>query len=173
MNKEIKRIKYFIPNILRHIEISETDEIIFTNHSERGVLPPLIDERYLDVFGENWCFVLQNGKFLWNGIVINSRLHNKQKVDGWMVLMEAKSWQGVMMEEWEQGILDGSVPYWTLLGGENPNDILPRIIIDFIKKELFKGIDKELIESTYQKVLKHWTWWRVLLFRVKRYFNYA
>ncbi len=81
--------------------------------------------------------------------------------------MEGKRWQGIMMEEWEKGILEGSTPYWVLLGGENPHEILPRYVVDFMKKELFKGTNKDIIENTYRKVLKHWTWWRRLLYKFR------
>lgn len=155
MNKEIERIKYFIPSILKDVEITQDDEKIFAEFSERGKHPPLIERKYLEVFGQKNCFVKPDGKFLWDGLVINSVLFNKQKVNGWMVLMEAKSWQGIHMQMWEDGVLDG-VGYWCLLGGEDGN-IMPRNIVDFMKKEMFKGIDKDLIEDTYQKILKQWT----------------
>ena len=71
-------------------------------------------------------------------------------------LLEAKRWQGITMHElWEQGILDGSVPYWVLLGEEDKNEVLPRNIVDFMKKEMFKGRDAEYIEETYQEILKY------------------
>jgi hypothetical protein len=79
-------------------------------------------------------------------------------------LLEAKRWRGITMQMWEDGILEGSVPYWTLLGGEDYREILPQNIVNFIKKELFKGSDKEMIEKCYQDILKYWTWWRKLLF---------
>ena len=68
---------------------------------------------------------------------------------------------------WEEGIIDGGVPYWTLLGGEDFKEIMPKIIVDFIKKEMFKKQDAEIIEKTYQEVLAYWTWWRRLFFRIK------
>lgn len=83
-------------------------------------------------------------------------------------LMEGKRWRGIHVHEmWEDGILDGSVPYWTLLGGEDPNEILPRIVVNFLKREIFKGIDAELIEKVYQDILKYWTWRRRLFYKLK------
>jgi len=80
-------------------------------------------------------------------------------------LKEAKRQRGINVHElWEWGILDGSVLYWTLLGGENLKEVLPRNIVNFMKKEMFRGNDAETIESCYQKVLKYWTWWRRILF---------
>lgn len=85
-------------------------------------------------------------------------------------LLEAKKWQGVHMRMWEEGILDGSVPYWTILGGENPKEILPRNIVNFMKKEMFEGQDSELIEKCYQTILNYWSWWRRLLFICRKYY---
>ena len=71
------------------------------------------------------------------------------------LLIEGKRWRGITIHElWEQGILDGSVPYFTLLGGENKNEIPPRFVVDFMKKEMFKGADKDLIENLYIEIIK-------------------
>lgn len=84
-------------------------------------------------------------------------------------LVEAKRWRGIHIHElWEQGVLDGSVPYWTLLGGEDLKEVMPRSVVDFMKKEMFKGIDAELIEKVYQDVLKHWSFWRRFMYTFKK-----
>jgi len=75
-------------------------------------------------------------------------------------LLEGKRWQGIHMQMWEDGNLDGTIPYWVLMGGEDLKEILPRIVVDFMKKEMFKGIDAELIEKVYQDVLNYWNWRR-------------
>jgi len=82
-------------------------------------------------------------------------------------LEQGKRWLGIYCHEMvEPGILDGSMPYWVVLGGCSPKEILPRNVVDFMKKELFRGQDDEIIENCYQKVLKHWNWWRRLLFKL-------
>jgi hypothetical protein len=137
MNKEIKRIEYFIPdgNIRKMISADEA----FANFSERGIKPDF------------------------------SRIENPYR---YFQLLEGKRWQGITVHElWEAGVLDGSVPYRVLLGGENPKEILPRHIVDFIKKEMFRGQDKENIEDCYQKVLAYWTWWRRLWFLIKNFLS--
>lgn len=69
------------------------------------------------------------------------------------VLVEGKRWRGIHIHElWEQGILEGSVPYFTLLGGEDEEEIPPRYVVDFMKKEMFKGEDAELIEKLYNEI---------------------
>jgi len=128
MNKEIERIKYFIPKNYDgrpYGKMIVTAEEAFILKSEKGINTP----------PEN----------------IKDPYYYRQ-------LLEGKSWQGIIVHElWEQGILDGSVPYWCLLGGENPKKIMPRNIVDFMKKEIFKGYDKDLIEKVYQEVLNYWT----------------
>lgn len=79
-------------------------------------------------------------------------------------LREGKSWAGVNMQMWEDGVLDGTMPYFTILGGlendkkwwqfwKSPHKPIPREIVDFMKKELFKGVDAEIIEDCYQSLL--------------------
>ena len=72
------------------------------------------------------------------------------------------------MRAWEEGVLDGSTPYFTLLGGYegtrrwyNPlrylvhkfyNKPLPVAVVKFMQKEMFQGKDKEIIESLYSEM---------------------
>lgn len=125
MNKEIKRIEYFIPKNYSGVEKGKkpiTADEAFILKSERGIDTPLGD--------------------------IENPYRYRQ-------LLEGKRYQGITCHElWEPAILEGSLSYWTILGGENPKEVLPRCVVDFIKKEMFKGIDAELIERVYQKVLE-------------------
>jgi hypothetical protein len=83
-------------------------------------------------------------------------------------LLEGKRWRGIWIHEiYEPSILEGSMCYWTLLGGEDYKEILPKAVVDFIKKELFKGIDKDIIEKTYAEVVSYWTWWRIIAYKFK------
>jgi len=50
------------------------------------------------------------------------------------------------MDMYEQGILEGSVPLYTLLGFED-NNIVPKCVMEFMAKTLFKG--KDMIISFY------------------------
>lgn len=61
--------------------------------------------------------------------------------DGFNALIWGKIWRGRHMEMYENGILDASMPYCVLL--ENT----PKSVVDFMSKEIFKGIDGELIQS--------------------------
>lgn len=66
-------------------------------------------------------------------------------------LVIGKTKRGLHMQLWEEGILEGTIPYFVLLCGID-NNPLPRIVVDFMKKEMFKGIDAQQIEDCYQKI---------------------
>ena len=72
--------------------------------------------------------------------------------DGFNVLISAKKWRGIHMGLWEDSILDGSIGYFTLLGGENTKEILPKSVVNFMKKEMFRGKNEEIIEKIYKKI---------------------
>lgn len=83
-------------------------------------------------------------------------------------LVWGKKWAGINIHElYEPGILDGTMPYFTILGGYDKtvfrkwwqfwkhkkwleHSPIPRPVVDFMKKELFKGADADLIEKIYQ-----------------------
>lgn len=60
-------------------------------------------------------------------------------------LIQGKRNRGLHMQLWEEGILEGTVPYYTLLHDPKP----PRSVVDFMKKDMFKGTDADIIEQTY------------------------
>ena len=77
------------------------------------------------------------------------------------------------MRMWEESVLEGTLPYFTLLGGGerstkrrwwNPirylkgkwkfsHNPIPRPVVDFMKKEMFRGADADTIEKCYQALL--------------------
>ena len=82
---------------------------------------------------------------------------------------------------WEEAVLEGTIPYFTLLGGYEGTIIrkwwnpiryikgkfefyhkpIPRFVVDFMKKEMFKGIDAEIIENCYQGLLAETRRWYI------------
>lgn len=79
------------------------------------------------------------------------------------VYSECKKWRGRFCEKgananepaiYAEGILDGSMPYYVILGGYIDEKPMPRVVVDYLKKALFKGIDAELIEECYQNILR-------------------
>lgn len=83
-------------------------------------------------------------------------------------LRQGKRWAGIHMHElYEPGVLEGSTPYSIILGGfalrrkwyqfwkkKLIHVPIPRPVVDFLKKEMFKGRDAELIEMNYQRLVK-------------------
>lgn len=88
-------------------------------------------------------------------------------------LRQGKRWAGIHIHEmYEQGVLEGTMPYFTLLGGFNTtvkrkwwqfwkpkythiHKPIPRQVVDFMKKEMFKGKDAEIIEKCYQAIIEN------------------
>ena len=68
--------------------------------------------------------------------------------DGFNALIQGKKRAGLTMRLWEDAVLEGSIPYYTLLIESD----LPEFVIYFMKKEMFKGEDKNLIEKLYTSV---------------------
>lgn len=71
--------------------------------------------------------------------------------DGFNALVSGKRRAGLTMRLWEQGVLEGVTPYYTLLGGEG-DEMPPRFVVEFMKKEMFKGLDAQLIEDCYSGI---------------------
>lgn len=107
--KDIETATYFIPSVMRSIEITQEHIDQYLAVSERG-------EKNAGKFDEN-------------------------------PLIQGKRTRGLHMQLWEEGVLEGSVPYCTLLHDPRP----PRSVVDFMKKEMFKGTDAEIIERCYQE----------------------
>ena len=129
---DIESCRYFIPQEYRHMEITSEDKIKYLEWSEQGL------HKELD-----------NGKFT-------------VPTTGIGALMLGKSRRGLHMEMWEDGVLDGSVPYATLIGlfgndkkwwqfWKSPHQPTPRTGVNFMKKEMFRGKDADIIESLYKR----------------------
>lgn len=72
---------------------------------------------------------------------------------GFDTLIQGKRWRGIMLHEvFEPSVLEGSLPYDFLLGGEDTPRT--RAWVDFFKKEMFKGVDADIIEKVYQRILQ-------------------
>ena len=137
---ELEVWKHFIPQNLRNIAIKDSDIKKFFEWSEQGKHK---EELSVPIY---------------------------ENPDGFFALYQGKKWAGIHIHElYEPGILDLSMPYFTILGGyditikrkwwqfwkqkythrHNPP---PRPVVEFMKKEMFKGIDSEIIEKCYQEL---------------------
>jgi len=116
---DLETIKYFIPKAYKDILITENDEKMFLEYSEKGL------HKEKKEFGS----LVDNGEY-----------------KGFNALCEGKRWRGIHIHElYEQGILDGSMPYGLIL------EDMPRAVVDFLKKEMFCGIDSDVIERCYAR----------------------
>ena len=98
----------------------------------------------------------------------------KDKTRGIDSILEGKRWRGINMEMYEEGLVEGSMPYYVLLGGYLCVLPPPRSVVDFMKRELFKGVDADLIERVYQDILiekKTWKYkFEVLMLKLRMLF---
>lgn len=141
---DLESIMYFIPKTIEHIEITHEDVKMFFEYSDKGLHKE------------------KTGTFV---------LLPKELQNGFNALIEGKKWRGINMMMYEEGVLDGTMPYYTLLGGYDgtrkrkwyelwkPKYVhyhipMPRSVVDFMEKEMFKGKDAELIEKVYQQLIK-------------------
>lgn len=70
--------------------------------------------------------------------------------DGFNALVSGKQWSGRMLQIWEDTILEtlkgqGGIGYIELVKD------MPEPVFEFFKKEMFKGIDRNIIEYSRQK----------------------
>jgi hypothetical protein len=84
---------------------------------------------------------------------------------GTSALIQGKRWREWHMRSYEEAVLEGTLPYFTLLGGYCgkkrgwflrllgfemfKHAPLPRAVVDYMKKSMFGGTATEIIEQTY------------------------
>lgn len=107
--KDINTILYFIPDDLKEIKITDEDIKDFLDYSDLGKKK-------------------REGK-----------VYGKDEMNGYDALIEGKRWRGIHMQIYEDGILDGSMPYSVIL------EDVSQDVKEFMSKEIFKGVDRELI----------------------------
>jgi len=122
--KELKVWKYFMPPSMTSIPITDKDVENFFEWSERG---------------------LHKDKLNKGGMEGNGSVRT-----GFDALFQGKRWAGRRIHEiYEEGVLDGSMPYVVVLGCGMYSPKVPPEVKDFIKHEMFKGIDSQIIEDCY------------------------
>jgi len=93
---------------------------------------PKITDRDIEVF------------FEWSERGLHKDKISDLKIDGLNALVQGKVWKGRHMQIYKESLLDG-MGYVSFI-----DKTVPRSVIDFMKKELFKGIDANIIEEVYQ-----------------------
>lgn len=154
---------YFEDKKIKKIEEKELDFLYERKKFNMENLKPLSKKQQLDIetllyFIPSYLdsiVVTENDKRMF--LEHSEKGFNRNKVnsfniqDGFNVLVEAKRWRGIHIHElYEPGVLDGTMPYYTLLGGGDKP--IPRCVVDFLKKEMFQGRDADIIEKTYQLI---------------------
>lgn len=97
---------------------------------------PITDKDILDFLAYS-----ERGQFKERGA--KSFLKQYKDCDGFDALNIGKRWRGIHIHMWEDAIDD--VPYTSLVKD------LPLPVIEFMKKEMFKGKDKDIIEECYRQ----------------------
>lgn len=64
-------------------------------------------------------------------------------------LLSGKSWRGVHMEMWEEGVIEGTVPFICLMGIYEEH-LIPIEVVEFMKKAMFKGKAAKAIDDAYK-----------------------
>jgi hypothetical protein len=166
--KDLETIEYFIPSALKHIKITDEDKKMFFENSERGLHNDIIKKikplRFYPLNtligirdGGNWKTVPYSHEEKSGWIMEESGMTPEEVISyyGFLTLVEGKRWRGIHIHElYEPGVLEGTMPYYTILGGDD-GDIVPRSVVDFLKKEMFKGADADVIERCYQDILNN------------------
>ena len=85
--------------------------------------------------------------FEWSEQGLHKKDIDSYAIDGFNCLVQCKRWRGINCHElYEPGVLDGSVPFYSLLQG------MPAYIVDYLSNELFKGHSKDIILETYKEI---------------------
>jgi len=113
--EDIECSKYFIPENSKDILITEADEQKYLEWSEQGKHK----EEANKAFSPN-------------------------TKTGFDCLVMGKKSRGLHVEMYEQSVLEGSIPYYTIL------EDTPRSVVNFLKKEMFQGMDANVIENCYK-----------------------
>jgi hypothetical protein len=127
---EIICLDYFVLPIDRYFKINQL--INFTSkivENKDGVDPEIA---YFEITDQGKKNIITN---------------NKKRL---IQLLDGKKWRLRMIHEYEQGVLDGSVPYVTLLGLEDGDIKIPCEVMDFMAKTMFCGADSNLIRHSWQ-----------------------
>jgi hypothetical protein len=162
-NKEIKCLRYFVQNCdygkIKNDSLLHSCKLII--HKDNGKS------------AETSYFYITN-----SGVKV-VYLKNKKEKNKLLKYLDAKKWRLRQIDLWEQSVLDGSIPYFVLLGGEDYKEILPEYVISFMCNTMFKGYDKYQIKRVHNYIIQYWTWYRKIififskiLFNIKYYIKY-
>lgn len=174
--KDLETILYFMPDECKKMKISGKDIERFFEYSDNWRHKDKINQRMflypvnrIKNIMENWNLnTVPAFKAEWVGTIVYESWMTIEEFDDWRwfnALCEAKRWRGIHMELYEQWILEGSTPIYTLLVDFAKRKwyqfwkptyvqfVTPRSVVEFMKKELFKWASASSIEYTYNQIL--------------------
>jgi len=76
----------------------------------------------------------------------------KAGTEGYESLLQGKRFRDIHVGMWEEGVLDGTVPYSDLFGegAREEKDVPPKSVVEFMAKTMFQGIDYDIIMASYK-----------------------
>ena len=125
---EIKCLDYFRrKNIDYSKSVYNIAEIMGVNCTEdkEGLLA---EEAYFEI--------TDNGK---KDVVVNDKARLNE-------LLDSQKWRLRTMDMWEQGVLDGTIPYIELIEESNKE------VVNFMASTMFQGTDKDIIINLYKEI---------------------
>lgn len=143
--RDLQSIKYFIPSGLTQVPLTPRGIEMFFEYSDKGMHRELLSTTV-------WTF-------------------GDADLDTMYALSQGKIWRGRHTEIFEVGILDGSMPWVAIIGNSTvvvqrqwwqlwkprhwtEHRPTPRAVVDFMKKEMFQGVDSDIIERCHQSFLR-------------------
>lgn len=142
---DLETIVYFIPEWMKKINITDDDIIKFFEYSDKWM-----HKEYVKSIPTQWEY-----SWFW-------------------ALLEWKRWRWIHIKMYQEWVLDGSMPYYVLLGWNDKerkykcfwkliykflkidrrfiHNPIPRSVVDFLKKEMFQWQSSESIENAYRLI---------------------
>jgi hypothetical protein len=75
-------------------------------------------------------------------------LTNDRKIDGFNALVQGKRWRGIHAHEIYEPAINEGMGYISFI-----DKSVPKAVIEWLKKEMFKGQDEKVIEYVYSEVI--------------------
>lgn len=142
---DLESIEYFIGDSYKEIPITGEDRQDFLLFSDKGIIPENRKGQVQYVKGSNG-----------SRKDINLSFFTGKKLNGYQQLFLGKSRRGLHVQLWEDGIMDGTHPIYTLMQEEDGTPI-PKSVMEFMKKSLFSkrgGMPevKDMIQNTWEMI---------------------
>jgi len=75
--------------------------------------------------------------------------HNEKGKTYFHALIWGKTWADRHIKMYQEGVLEGYMPYITILGLEDGETTVPKEVMEYISKNMFQGCERKLIQECY------------------------